>query len=82
MLSVKGRFENGVARPARPVKARDGSDVIITFLEKANENEKPEAMDADWDALIELIDRCQVDAGIQDLAHQHEHYLYGVPKQE
>jgi hypothetical protein len=34
----------------------------------------------DWDALTALIDSCQMDTGITDLAHQHDHYLYGTPK--
>jgi hypothetical protein len=29
-----------------------------------------------------LIEECTVDTGIPDLAHQHDHYLYGKPKTE
>jgi hypothetical protein len=36
----------------------------------------------DWDALMKLVEECQVDTGIPDLAHQHDHYLYGTPKRE
>ena len=39
-----------------------------------------DAAEKDWDSLMELIERCQVDTGIEDLAHQHDHYLYGTPK--
>jgi len=31
-----------------------------------------------WDSLD--IDAISVDAGIEDLAENHDHYLYGLPK--
>lgn len=37
-------------------------------------------VDAGYQALTELIEECQMDTGITDLAHQHDHYLYGTPK--
>jgi hypothetical protein len=30
--------------------------------------------------LLSLIDEIAIDTGIPDLAEQHDHYLYGVPK--
>jgi hypothetical protein len=30
----------------------------------------------DWDAFVQF----KVQTGISDLAHQHDHYLYGKPK--
>ncbi len=38
-------------------------------------------IDAGWDSLTALIDRCQMDTGVTDLAHQHDHYIHGTPKQ-
>jgi hypothetical protein len=35
-----------------------------------------------WDALEQLLEVCAVETGITDLAHQHDHYLYGKPKKE
>ena len=35
-----------------------------------------------WDALTALIEACQIDTGIEDLAHQHDHYRLGTPKRE
>ena len=32
MLSVKGKFKNGVAQPSEPIEGHDGQAVIITFL--------------------------------------------------
>lgn len=90
MLSIEGHFENGTAYPELPVEGKDGCAVIITFLEKTpldestrdlsylggnTENEK-----IDDDPLLQLINDCQIRTGIGDLAHQHDHYLYGAPK--
>ncbi len=92
MLTIKGRFEGGVVHPAEPVAALDQEEVLITFL-----NERPAApagsvqeidsedaarIDAGSEALTALINECQVDTGIEDLAHQHDHYIHGTPKRE
>lgn len=81
MLAVKGVFQDGIVLPLQPVEAYDGQDVIITFLDSGNGKTAPADLDADWDALFALIESCAVDSGISDLAHQHDHYLYGKPKQ-
>ena len=46
MLSVKGRFVDGVARPVEPVEGYDQEEVIITFLRDVDETER--AVFADW----------------------------------
>lgn len=48
------------------------------FLSKSEAVE----IDAGWAALGALIDRCRIDTGISDLAHQHDHYIHGTPKRE
>ncbi len=35
-----------------------------------------------WQRLFAAIEENQIDADITDLAHQHDHYLYGKPKRE
>lgn len=80
MLSVKGKFQDGVAQPAEPIEGRNGQTVIITFLEE-NITSLP-VDNSPWEALIELIENCAVETGISDLAQQHDHYLYSKPKQE
>jgi len=81
MLSVTGMFRNGVAQPAQPLKGREGQIVIITFLEDyiARLTTSSEE-DAAWDVMMQLVEACAVETGIDDLAHQHDHYLYGKPK--
>ena len=34
------------------------------------------------DDLGELLERCKVSTGIDDLSYQHDHYLYGTAKKE
>ena len=34
------------------------------------------------DELGDLLERCKVSTGIQDLAYQHDHYIHGTPKRE
>ena len=82
MLSVKGMFQNGVAQPVEPIEGHDGQPVIITFLD-GDVTPSPSPVDGGaWEAMTKLVESCAVETGIPDLAHQHDHYLYGKPKQE
>ena len=78
MLSIKGKFQDGVVKLDEPVEAREGQSVIITFLEDDSDSIPNSA----WDDLAQLAKTCQVKTGMGDLAHQHDHYIYGTPKQE
>jgi predicted DNA-binding antitoxin AbrB/MazE fold protein len=80
MLSVKGVFQNGVARPIQPVEASDGQSVVIIFLDEDATSSWLSTAESDWDALTQLVKECAVETGITDLAHQHNHYLYNKPK--
>lgn len=80
MLSVKGHYKDGVVTPSEAVEGQEEGEVIITFLSPAPALR--EIRETNWDALTKLIEECQIDTGISDLAHQHDHYLYGTPKRE
>ena len=104
MSSVKGTFQNGVARPLEPVsEAHEGQAVIITFVDEPSQaasadksaargklrrhfgawdsgNVRSADDGAEWNALAELLDDSAVDTDIPDLAHEHDHYLYGKTK--
>ncbi len=82
MLSVKGTFHNGVAHPAEAIGGHNRQAVIITFLEEDALPPQPTTNTAAWDALQQLVEDCTVETGMNDLAHQHDHYLYGKPKRE
>lgn len=77
MLSVRGIFKKGTAFPMEGIEGRENHPVIITFLE---DKEIRAGEEDDWDSLIQLVENCAVDTGIEDMAHQHNHYLYGAPK--
>lgn len=81
MLSVKGKFQNGVAQPTEPIEGHDGESVIITFLDEERTTLSP-ADNSGWKELTQLVENCAVETGVSDLAQQHDHYLYGKPKQE
>jgi len=59
----------------------EGESVVITFLDEVC-TIKPSADDSGWQALTQLVETCAVETGISDLTQQHDHYLYGKPKQE
>jgi hypothetical protein len=82
MLSVKGQFKDGVARPAEPLEGRDGQPVIITFLEEEPASPPSVEGNSAWDSLTRLVEDSAIETGLTDLAHQHDHYLYGKPKSE
>ena len=80
MISVKGKFQNGVALPLEPIKdSREGQTVIITFLEENGTEILAEKTNG-VQSLEDLLEKCEVDTGISDLAEQHDYYLYGKPK--
>ena len=81
MVSVKGTFNNGVVHPLEAIAAKEGQQVIITFVEQENPIETP-SDEISWDEMLDFIDTCAVDTGIEDLAHQHDHYIHGTPKRE
>ena len=82
MLSVKGIFTQGAARPLDPLEGREGQAVIITFLDQVPTEGYLVREEAAWSSLTHLIQECAVETGIDDLAHQHDHYLYDTPKRD
>ena len=81
MISVKGTIKNGMALPLEPVKATDeGRSVMITFIDDDAEEVKRPIGENGKISLKTLVDEVQIDTGIEDLASQHDHYLYGTPK--
>jgi len=78
ILTVKGKVENGKVLPLEPISdSYEGKEVIITLADEQSMNEE-----SDWERLFAAIEENQIDADIIDLAHQHDHYLYGTPKRE
>jgi len=78
MLTIKGKVYNGAVLPLEPIsESYEGKEVVITLPDEAeSENQNG------WKRLMAVIEENQIDADITDLAHQHDHYLYGTPKRE
>lgn len=77
MLKVRGKIENGRILALEPVDDYEGKDVIITLDE-----ERETANSEGWEKLFTVLEENQIDAEVSDLAHQHDHYLYGTPNRE
>ena len=55
---------------------------MITFLDQVPPEEYSVQEERAWSSLTHLIRECAVETGIDDLAHQHDHYLYDTPKRD
>ncbi len=89
MLSIQGIYDGKKIKPLEEIKARPNVRVIITFLEEASltvhpiGNTEPEHVrsesDDPWDALD--MEAIATDTGRRDGSFNHDHYIYGTPKQ-
>ena len=52
-----------------------GTVKVIVEIEDVSETPTSEN-----DSLLNLVAQCKMRTGIEDLAHQHDHYLHGTPK--
>ncbi|MEC4986912.1 MAG: hypothetical protein SAJ37_17590 [Oscillatoria sp. PMC 1068.18] len=81
MLSIKGTFRDGIVQLNEYVEGYNGQEVIITFLETEIPPE-PSINNADFEALMQLIEDFALERKITELAQQHEDYFYGMPHVE
>ncbi len=72
-VSIQAVYKNGVFAPLQRSKLnlREGQKVELVIA-KNNEEQAPAF------ALADLA----IETGIPDLAREHDHYLYGMPKRE
>ena len=78
---LKAIYEQGVLRLKEPLSLPDGTQVDVTVTSHNEDNEPSQVMDGrSWDTLTQLLADCAIDTGVPDLASQHDHYLYGIPK--
>jgi predicted DNA-binding antitoxin AbrB/MazE fold protein len=80
--NLKAIYENGVLRLEEPLSLPEGTQVDVTVTSPEEDNGEPSQRmeDRSWDALTQLLTECAIDTGVPDLASQHDHYLYGIPK--
>ena len=50
--------------------------IALLIIEQLKEPEDKNALD-EWDLIIQ---ECQINTGITDLAEHHDHYIYGTSK--
>lgn len=75
--NLKAIYEQGVLRLKESLPLPDGAEVDVTVTSHDQDNgERAKAMDnASWDTLTQLLVECEIDTGVPDLAHQHDHYF-------
>ncbi|MGI4790279.1 MAG: hypothetical protein ACRYFS_15685 [Janthinobacterium lividum] len=76
--TAKAKLEAEAAKNGQKPEEYLRSAVENTFLSDA----EALRIETGWDALTALIEASQMDTGIVDLAHQHDHYRLGTPKRE
>jgi predicted DNA-binding antitoxin AbrB/MazE fold protein len=79
--NLKAIYKNGVLRLKEPLPLPGGAQVDITVTSQEDNGDRRQVMeDQAWDALTQLLAECAIDTGVPDLAQQHDHNLYGIPK--
>ncbi len=76
MVSLKAHYDGRTIVPEEPVRLVAGQKLIV-HVELADTSSAEQASVLDW-----AIDSAVEDRSLPaDLSHQHDHYLYGTPKQ-
>ena len=84
MIQFRAHFDGKNLCPDEPVSLPEGVTLRVSVADDA-ETAGPadEIPDHDgWNDLSRLIAQSQISTGISDLAQEHDHYLYGKPKQD
>jgi predicted DNA-binding antitoxin AbrB/MazE fold protein len=77
MQAIHAIYENGIFRPTEPVDLPDACEVDIWIQSPQTAMERPTLT-----RLAEIGRRFPANPDLpEDLAMQHDHYLYGLPKQ-
>jgi len=81
-VKVGKEWRVGRAELLRFVESNGKSKIMTETADDIPAIASPAIEDADWEAFDRLTESCAVRTGITDLAHQHDHYLYGKPRTE
>jgi predicted DNA-binding antitoxin AbrB/MazE fold protein len=74
-ITITAIYENGILRPLSPLALPESARVRLHIESETDDNST-----ADGHLLYDLLSMA-TDLGVNDLAEQHDHYLYGVDKQ-
>jgi hypothetical protein len=77
-MTIKVHFDGKAFIPDEPVDVPLGTEATVHVAPADTPSEPVEQSLLDWIAEHPLEDASLPD----DLAHQHDHYLYGTPKKE
>lgn len=83
MIAIKAHYDGKVIVPDEPVKLPKGQDLLlhIDVVNGATVAKKPKKPKKGQSVLDWIVaNRIKDDSLPVDLAHQHDHYLYGTPK--
>lgn len=76
--AFRATFDGQAFRPKEPVDLPVDREYVVT-VERVPRTEDGKSGDVERDPAFDLSDLA-VHTGIPDLAHEHDHYLYGTPK--
>jgi predicted DNA-binding antitoxin AbrB/MazE fold protein len=68
-------YDGQVLRPQEPIDLEPNATYRVTIEEDTRQTE----VDVMPEVFRRIVERAR-DLGVGDLAEQHDHYLYGVPK--
>ncbi|MDA1053334.1 MAG: antitoxin family protein [Planctomycetota bacterium] len=83
MKTVQAVYENGVFRPTTPVELPESCQVEITFRSADPGPASEPSNRRPLSRLAEIANESPENPSLpSDLAAQHDHYLYGLPKHQ
>ena len=79
MVSIKAHFDGEAIIPDEPVDLPRGRALVVDIREA--ESEHPDQPDGEESVFAWIAQHAISSPNLPpDLAHQHDHYLYGTPK--
>ncbi len=78
MITIRGHYDGRVIVPDEPVDLPTNSPLVLHV------DSSPDHPIQKEESVLEWLERQAVDDPTlpTDMAHQHDHYLYGTPKRE
>jgi hypothetical protein len=74
---------DGKAAIELPSNILPGEHKVLLIMEEQSISTQPVVnYNAAWDEFEQLIDKSTVDTEIEDMAHQHDHYIHGTLKRD
>ena len=79
-MTYRGHVENGTIRLDDAPTLPEGAQVEVRLLAEDSSHEGEEAIPSVYETLKDFVGKAE---GLPpDLAENHDHYLYGLPKRE